>query len=120
MEDLQLGIENDSGKIIGYKIDGTIVDGLYATFDFDKVNDNINNFDIEVENPAENMLVQKMSKREEMCIITIRFNENQQVQYIVCPDLNIKDLNKIPEKEMPQEFKNMILEGFEISKMSKF
>lgn len=119
MEDLQIGIENENGEIIGYKIDGTIVDGLYATFKFDKINENIKNFEIEVENPAENMLVQKMSKREKMCIITIRFNENEQVQYIACPDLNITDLNGIPEKEMPQEFKNMILEGYEISKMSK-
>lgn len=118
MEDLQLGIENESGEIIGYKIDETIVDGLYATFDFDKINENIKNFEIEVENPSENMLVQKMSKREEMCIITILFTENEQVQYIVCPDLNVPDLNEMSENEMPQEFKNMILEGYEISKMS--
>lgn len=59
---MEIGIEKDSGKYIGYKIDGEIINGLYQTLDSEKIADNCKNFDIKIDNPKNGAIATKCPK----------------------------------------------------------
>lgn len=112
MSNFQIGIERESGGVVSYKIDAVIINGLYLTFDFDKVNENCSNFDIETEIPDLDRIFTTFSKREELVILTLILDEENQVQYLIGNDLNLGELSHISEDELPQNFKKLILNGF--------
>lgn len=118
-EDLKIGIERDNGKIIGYRIDGEVINGLYITLDIEKINENCENFEIEIGNPKKGVIRHKLSKRDNLCILTIRFDKENQVQYLVGNDMDLIELNCIPEDNLPSDIKEMINEAFEISKKNR-
>ena len=112
---MEIGIERDNGKYIGYKIDGEIINGLYQTVDNGKISDNCKNFDIYVENPKENSITTKMSKRDNLCIVTIKFDAKNKVQYLVGNDLDLIELNSIPAEHMPAELRERITQAYEVT-----
>ena len=112
---MEIGIERDNGKFVGYKIDGEIINGLYQTVDNEKIIANCKNFDIHVENPKENSIKTKMSKRDNLCIVTIKFDENNQVQYLVGNVLDLIELNSIPADHMPTDLRERITEAYELT-----
>lgn len=116
---MEVGIERDNGKVVGYKIDNEIINGLYITLEFDKVNDNCTNFGIHIENPKDGMVAQKLSKRDNLCIVTMRFDKENQVQYLVGNDMNLIELNCLPEEQMPTDFRNSISQAYEMTQKSK-
>jgi len=116
---MEVGIQRDNGKVVGYKIDGEIINGLYITLEFDKVNDNCKNFGIQIENPKDGMVAQKLSKRDDLCIVTMRFDKENQVQYLVGNDMNLIELNCLPEEQMPTDFRNSISQAYEMTQKNK-
>lgn len=116
---MEIGIERDNGKVIGYKIDGEIINGLYITLEFDKVTDNCVNFGIQVETPKDGIIAQKLSKRDNLCIVTLKIDKENQVQYLVGNDMSLIELNSMPENQMPAEFRNMITQAYEMTQKNK-
>ena len=112
---MEIGIERDNGKYVGYKIDGEIINGLYQTVELDKIADNCKNFDIKVEKPKNGMVASKMLKRDNLCILTIKFDEKNQVQFLVGNDLNLIELNCIPTEQMPTDLREMITQAYELT-----
>ncbi|WNH13047.1 hypothetical protein [Thalassobellus suaedae] len=112
---MEIGIERDNGKYVGYKIDGEIINGLYQTVELDKIADNCKNFDIKVEKPKNGMVASKMSKRDNLCILTMKFDKENQVQFLVGNDLNLIELNCIPTEQMPTDLRKMIIQAYELT-----
>ena len=112
---MEIRIERDNGKYVGYKIDGEIINGLYQTVELDKIADNCKNFDIKVENPKNGMVASKMSKRDNLCILTMKFDEGNQVQFLVGNDLNLIELNCIPTEQMPTDLREVIIQAYELT-----
>tara|TARA_R110002049_G_scaffold250486_2_gene424845 strand:- start:496 stop:864 length:369 start_codon:yes stop_codon:yes gene_type:complete len=116
---MEIGIERDNGKVVGYKIDGEIINGLYITLEFDKVNENCSNFGIQIETPKDGIIAQKLSKRDNLCIVTLKIDKENQVQYLVGNDMSLIELNSMPEDQMPAEFRNMITQAYEMTQKNK-
>lgn len=114
MQNLKIGIERDNGSTMGYNIDAEIINGLYSTTDNKKVNDNIQNFNIEIEQIS-NGVAQKLSKRNNVVIVTILIDELNKFQYLVRKDMNLDELNK--SNEIPQDLKSVIKKAFELTKV---
>ena len=113
---MKIGIETDNGKVTGYEIDGEIINGLYQTIDFKKVEDNCKNFGIEIETPKDGVIASKLSKRENLCIITLKVDKENQVQYLVGNDMNLIELNCIPSEQMPSDLREVITQGYELTR----
>ncbi|RKE89427.1 hypothetical protein [Ichthyenterobacterium magnum] len=116
---MEIGIERDNGKVVGYKIDGEIINGLYITLEFDKVSDNCKNFGIQLETPKDGTIAQKLSKRDNLCIVTLKIDKENQVQYLVGNDMSLIELNSMPENQMPAEFRNMITQAYEMTQKNR-
>jgi len=114
---MEIGIERDNGKIANYKVDGEIINGLYQTIDFKKVEDNCKNFGIEIETPKDGVIASKLSKREKLCIVTFKIDKENQVQYLVGNDMNLIELNCIPSEQMPSDLREVITQGYELTQI---
>ncbi len=85
---MEIGIERDNGKYIGHKIEGEIINGLYQTVETKKIGDNCKNFDIHLVDPAEGRVTSKLSKRDKLCILPIKYDKINHVQFLVGNDLS--------------------------------
>ncbi len=120
MEELIIGIEGDNGNIIDYLIDGIVIDGLYFTTDFKKVTANCKNFDIEIDQPkSENIVSTKVSKRDNISILTLKFDSENQAQYLIGNDMKPNKLYSIPENELSTDFKDMIMQAYNMTQMNR-
>jgi hypothetical protein len=113
---MTIGIETGNGKVIRYEIDEEVINGLYQTLDFKKVGDNCKNFDIEIDTPKDGVIASKLSKRENLCIITMKIDEENQVQYLVGNNMSLIELNRIPSNKMSSELRDIITQGYELTK----
>ena len=109
---MKIGIEKENGEVDDYEIDGEIINGLYITLEFDKVNENCKNFEIQLETPEDGTVANKLSKRNNLCIVTLKIDNENQVQYLIGDDMDLIELNSIPENQMPIEFKELITEAY--------
>ena len=90
-----------------YIADMKIIKGLFITIDPQKIKRNCEYFEINICNcPA------KISKRNNISILTLNFKNNQLVQFQVKWNLNIKELKKLDNDFINNEIKSMILEAF--------
>lgn len=110
----KIGVERDNGSIIEYNIDAEIINGLYSTTDIKKVNENIKNFNIEIEQIS-NGVAQKLSKRNNVVIATVLIDEMNKLQYLVGKDMNLVELEK--SNDIPLEIKPLIKNAFDLSKV---
>jgi hypothetical protein len=102
MENEKLGIELNKGEITDFQFDNYIIDGLFFTSESKKVDTNCRNFDIEIEKPtAEKPMTTKISKIQDIAIITFHVDNENQSQYLIGKDLNMKELN---ETEVSDKF----------------
>ncbi|MCL6217008.1 hypothetical protein [Zunongwangia pacifica] len=88
MDAAKIGLEQDNGEILGHNIHSEIQNGLYLTTDTLLINENINNFNINVE-VIPNQVVTKISKCDKVAIITFVVDESRKYQYLVGADLEI-------------------------------
>lgn len=115
MKNYQIGIENDFGKYNVFNIDIAILNGLYVTYDWNKVNDNCKTFKIQI-NETQKV---KTSKRDKILILTIKRDAQNQIQFLVGHDLNLKELQLLPQKILHKEFKKIIKEAFKLTKTKR-
>jgi len=115
MENLQIGIEIDNGQMVGYNIDSEIMNGLYSTTEKLKVEENIQNFNIIIEKQGDNVAT-KMSKRDNVVIITIVIDDENKLQYLVGKDLNIDEIKS--SNDFPSELKPLILDAYNLTNVA--
>ena len=113
MEDLKVGITDKNGELAGFRIDGEIVTGLFLTINPEKIKDNCEDFEINFNDKNSNI-----SKRSNVSIFTIKFKEDNLIQYLIAEDLSLTELNKLTPKQMPSEIKDGILQGYELTKIN--
>lgn len=113
MNNLKIGIAGDNGSIIDFNIDTDIINGLYSTTNNRKVEENIQNFNIQIES-LENGIARKMSKRNDVVIITILIDDENKYQYLVVKDMNLDELDK--SNEIPLQLKPLIKEAYNLTK----
>lgn len=113
MNNLKIGVVGDNGSIIDFNIDADIINGLYSTTDNKKVEENIQNFDIQIES-LENGIARKMSKRNDVVIITVLIDNENKYQYLVVKDINLDELDKTDE--IPLQLKPLIKDAYNLIK----
>lgn len=113
MYESKIGIERDNGELIDFNIDMEVINGLYTTLDKNKVDENIKNFNIQIE-ALENDVATKMSKNDDVVIITTLIDNENKFQYLVGKDMNLNELEK--SNEIPLELKPLIKDAHDLSK----
>lgn len=111
---MEIGIEIDNGKHIGYKIDTEIIKGLYQTFKFEKIIGNCKNLEINLEIPKNERVNSKMSKRDNICVLTMIFDKDNGIQFLVGRDLSSEQLNSLTPEQLPNELKETIFKAYEL------
>lgn len=106
---MTIGIKEQTGEIIGYKIDGEIINGLYQTTDVSKIHENCENFKIIVEVPQDNRVATHISKQVNIAIVTCMFDTKNKIQFLVGNDMNFEEFKS---QSMPEDFKSLIAKAF--------
>lgn len=112
-----LNIKNEKGESKNYLADTKIIKGLYLTFNLDKVISNSKNLAIPL-NKELGKVATKIKNLKEVSIVTIEVSEEKKFQYFVGNDLDIETLVKIPESEMPNNIKEVVLKAYHIIQKS--
>jgi hypothetical protein len=118
MKTLKMSIKSNEGKVIGFKIDREVIEGLYITFDIIKVIDNYANFKIKYEDVEEGEVATKICKKKNIIILNIKLDNDNHVQYLIDKNMCIKELFELPDNEIPYFFKNKIKESFDMYKQN--
>lgn len=108
MQNLKINLINDEGKLIGFCVDREIMNGLYITFDYTKVEKNYIHFNINYNQPQTFQWISSSIKVDDMIIASIKVDADNHVQYLIEENMSLKKLKKIPENIIPLEFKKII------------
>jgi len=100
--------------MLGYNINSEIQNGLYLTTDTDLINENINNFNINIE-VIPNQVATKISKRDNVAIITFVVDESRKYQYLLGKDLDIEKMEKMNSNKIPEQIKDLIKEAYSLT-----
>jgi len=95
-----------------YIADMKIIKGLFITIDPQKIKRNCEYFEIDMSNCPT-----KFSKRNNISILTLGFENNQFIQFQVKWNLNIKELKKLNNDFISNEIKFMILEAHKLTQV---
>jgi len=104
--------------MLGYNVNSEIQDGLYLTTDTDQINENISNFNIDIE-VIPNQVATKISKRDKVAIITFVVDETRKYQYLVGADLDIEKMEKMNSEKIPEQIKDLIKEAYSLTQKNK-
>ena len=97
-----------------------ILNGLLYSDDLEQIQHNIDVFAIEFdENISKKGTVSNVSKRDSFAVITLEFNEKSKAQYLISNALDLKKVNNISEQIIPQPFKKLIQQAYEMTKANK-
>ena len=114
---IALSVKNESGDLKEYQVDSEIVKGLYLTYSLDKVTSNSQNFGILL-NEQLGKVATKIKSLKEVSIVTIEVSEEKKFQYFVGNDLALEALVKVPEAEMPNNIKEVVLKAYHLIQKS--
>lgn len=112
MRNLKINILNEEGKLIGFFIDREILSGLYIAFDLSKVVQNYQNFKIHYNTENNKEMINIISNIDEIIIISVKIDTDNHVQFLIEESLSLKELRKIPENIIPQEFRKIIRSAY--------
>lgn len=111
MNNSKIGIEKDNGELIDFNFDMEVINGLYTALNNNKVDENIQNFNIQIE-AIENEVATKMSKIDDVVIITTLIDNQNKYQYLVGKDMNLDELEKTTD--IPLELKPLIKHAYDL------
>ncbi len=118
MESGKIGLEQDNGELLGFNINSEIQNGLYLTLDNALIEENIRNFNIDIE-AIPNQVATKISKRDKVAIITFVVDETRKYQYLVGADLDIEKVEKMNSDKIPEQIKDLIKEAYTLTQKNK-
>lgn len=98
-----------------YLIDYKIIDGLNLTIDQNKIRKNCKLLDIDMSNSPS-----KISKRNNISILTVGYGNNRHLQYEVKHNFNIDKLNSISPDSIPHQIKPLILQAHQLTQNDVF
>lgn len=109
-----------NGETLEFLSNTQILKGLLYSDDLELIERNINVFAIEFdETISKKETISNVSKRGSFAIITLEFNEKSKSQYLISNALDLNKMNKISEKVIPQPFKKLIQQAYEMTKANK-
>jgi len=112
MRNLKINIQNEEGKLIGFQVDREIMNGLYITFDFLKVEKNYQNFNIDYQKSNVSEINKIILNIDDVTIVSTKLDADNHVQFLIEENLSLKKLKKVPENVIPLEFKKIIRSAY--------
>ncbi|WP_405200113.1 hypothetical protein [Christiangramia sp. LLG6405-1] len=113
MENPTLKLNNGNGEIAEYHSGQKILDDLYLNMDKKEIDENIQNFHIDFE-VIPNQVAINTTQRDHVAIVSIIVSEDRKYQYVVGPDLNLEQFEKLDQSQMPEMIKGQVREAFQL------
>jgi hypothetical protein len=114
---IALKVKNENGEVAEFQADSEIIEGLYLVHDLEKVNLNSEVYNISLTENVEKVET-KIKTIDKVSIVTIEVDNVVKFQYFVGNDLALPDLMKVPESELPNNIKEVILKAFHLIQKS--
>ena len=111
MENMKL--KNDNGEIVEYNSGHKILDDLYLNMYKTEIDENLQNFNIEFEVIPDQVAI-NTSQRDHFAIVSILVNEDRKYQYLVGPDLDLEQFEKLDQSQMPEMIKGQVREAYQL------
>lgn len=108
-----LNVKTETGNLAEFQIDTEIVKGLYLVHGLDKVILNSEIYNISLSKNVEKVET-RIKTLDKVSIVTIEVNNNTKFQYFVGNDLELPALVKVPENELPNNIKEVILKAYHL------
>lgn len=109
-----------NGKTQEFLSKTEILKGLIYSDDLEHIQHNIDVFAIEFdETLSKKGTMSNVSKRGSFAVITLEFNEKSKAQYLISNVLDLNKVTKISEQIIPQPFKKLIQQAYEMTKANK-
>jgi hypothetical protein len=113
MEMIALSVKTENGEIAEFQVDSEIVKGLYLVHDLEKVILNSRTYNISLTENVQKVET-KIKTLDKVSIVTIEVNNSVRFQYFVGNDLGLEALVKVPENELPNNIKEVILKAYHL------
>lgn len=113
MEMIALSVKTENGESAEFQVDTEIVKGLYLVHDLEKVNSNSGVYNISLTENVQKVET-KIKTLNKVSIVTIEVNNTTKFQYFVGNDLELEALIKVPENELPNNIKEVILKAYHL------
>lgn len=110
---IALTVNTEKGEVAEFLADVEIVKGLYLVHDLDKVYTNCDTYSITLSTHVENVET-KIKTLNNVSIVTIEVDSIIKFQYFVGNDLALPALVKVPENELPDNIKEVILKAYHL------
>ncbi len=114
---IALSVKTESGEVAEFQVDSEIVKGLYLVHNLEKVISNCETYNIELTENVENVET-KIKTIDKVSIVTIEVDNIVKFQYFVGNDLALPALVKVPENELPNNIKEVILKAYHLIQKS--
>lgn len=111
MENMKL--KNDNGEIVEYNSGQKILDDLYLNMDKTEIDENLQNFNIEFEVIPDQVAI-NTSQRDHFAIVSIIVSEDRKYQYLVGPDLDLEQFEKLDQSQMPEMIKGQVRGAYQL------
>lgn len=100
---MKIKLPKQYSNLIEYNYNFKINSGIYFTLDLTLIKENCKNYMIQGTDEI------TIKSTNEFSILTIRFSRKKRVQYSITKKLNKNELEKIPIRYLPEDFKEYIL-----------
>ncbi|WP_298527036.1 hypothetical protein [uncultured Christiangramia sp.] len=110
---VNLRLKTDNGEIAEYHSGQKILDDLYLNMDKTEIDENLQNFNIVFE-VIPNQVAINTTQRDHVAIVSIIVSEDRKYQYLVGPDLNLEQFEKLDQSQMPEMIKGQVREAFQL------
>ncbi len=114
---IALNVKTEQGEVAEFLVDTEIIKGLYLVHSLDKVVSNSETYGIVLTKNPEKVET-KIKTLDKVSIITIEVDAIVKFQYFVGNDLGLEALTKVPENELPNNIKEVILKAYHLIQKS--
>lgn len=114
---IALNVKTEDGNFAEFQVDSEIIKGLYLVHNLDKVIANSEAFNITLSKNIEKVET-KIKTLDKISIVTIEVDSIVKFQYFVGNDLGLEALTKVPENELPNNIKEVILKAYHLIQKS--
>lgn len=114
---IALSVKTEKGELAEFQVDSEIIKGLYLVHNLEKVITNSEIYNIAL-SPNVEKVETKIKTLNKVSIVTIEVDNIVKFQYFVGNDLGLEALTKVPEKELPNNIKEVILKAYHLIQKS--
>ena len=114
---IALNVKTEKGELAEFQVDSEIIKGLYLVHNLEKVISNSETYNIALSQNVEKVET-KIKTLDKVSIVTIEVDNIVKFQYFVGNDLGLEALTKVPENELPNYIKEVILKAYHLIQKS--